>query len=156
MGFVNDSSDGRPAYQRIADELRAAIAGGSLRPGDKVPSERELAQRYGTAHMTIRQAVELLKEEGLVTTRRGVGSFVQGRPPLRRIGSNRYPRKRRLTGKKPSLGETTALGRSRSAFPVKSLSGTSTAPQRRMDPVGEDSDRRPAYQLLADDLRAAI
>jgi DNA-binding GntR family transcriptional regulator len=36
-----------------------------------------------TAHMTVRQALGLLKEEGLVTTRQGVGSFVQGRPPLR-------------------------------------------------------------------------
>src|SRR5207237_5096824 len=98
-----------PAYRSIADELPSRSAGGSLRPGDKVPSERELAQRYGTAHMTVRQAVGLLKEEGLVTTRRGVGSFVQGRPPLRRIGSNRYPRKRRLTGQKPSLGDTDAL-----------------------------------------------
>jgi len=110
MGFVNDSSDSRPAYQRIADELRAAIAGGSLRPGDKVPSERELAQRYGAAHMTIRQAVGLLKGEGLVTTRRGVGSFVQGRPPLRRIGSNRYSRKHRLAGQTPFMVDTTAVG----------------------------------------------
>jgi GntR family transcriptional regulator len=81
-----------------------------MRPGDKIPSERELARQYGTAHMTVRQAIGLLKEEGLVTTRQGLGSFVQTRPPLRRIGSNRYSRQHRLAGKTPFMVDTTALG----------------------------------------------
>lgn len=110
MGVVDTYSEGRPAYQRIADELRAAITAGSLRPGDKMPSERELARRYGTTHMTVRQAVGLLKEEGLVTTRQGLGSFVRNRPPLRRIGSNRYARQHRLAGKTPFMVDTAAVG----------------------------------------------
>jgi GntR family transcriptional regulator len=60
--------------------------------------------------MTVRQAIGLLKEEGLVATRQGIGSFEQGRPPLRRIGSNRYSRKHRLSGKTPFMVDTTALG----------------------------------------------
>jgi GntR family transcriptional regulator len=81
-----------------------------MRPGDKIPSERELARQYGTTHMTVRQAIGLLKEEGLVTTRQGLGSFVQTRPPLRRIGSNRYSRQHRLAGKTPFMVDTTELG----------------------------------------------
>jgi GntR family transcriptional regulator len=110
MGAVDTYSDGRAAYQRIADELRAAITAGSIRPGDRVPSERELARRYGTTHMTVRQAVGLLKDEGLVITRQGLGSFVQRRPPLRRIGSDRYARQYRLAGKTPFMVDTEALG----------------------------------------------
>ena len=110
MGAVDTYSDGRPAYQRIADELRAAITAGSIRPGDRIPSERELARRYGTTHMTVRQAVGLLKDEGLVITRQGLGSFVGNRPPLRRIGSDRYARQHRLAGKTPFMVDTAALG----------------------------------------------
>jgi GntR family transcriptional regulator len=110
MRAVDTYSEGRPAYQRIAEELRAAITAGSMRPGDRIPSERELAQRYGTTHMTVRQAVGLLKEEGLVITRQGLGSFVRSRPPLRRIGSDRYARQHRLAGKTPFMVDTAALG----------------------------------------------
>jgi GntR family transcriptional regulator len=110
MGAVDTDSEARPAYQRIADELRAAITAGSMRPGDKIPSERELARRYGTTHMTVRQAVGLLKDEGLVTTRQGLGSFVRNRPPLRRIGSNRYARQHRLSGRTPFMVDTDAVG----------------------------------------------
>ena len=105
-----DPDDSRPAYQRIADDLRAAIASESLRPGDKVPSERELAGRYGTAHMTARQALGLLKDEGLIATRQGRGSFVRLRPPLRRLGSRRYARQHRLQGVSPFMADTQELG----------------------------------------------
>lgn len=105
-----DPPDRRPTYQRIADDLRAEIDSGSLRPGDKIPSERELARRYGTAHMTARQAIGLLKDEGLITTQQGLGSFVRGRPPLRRIGSSRYSRQHRLQAKTPFMVDTADIG----------------------------------------------
>ncbi len=105
-----DAPDSRPAYQRIADDLRASISSGALRPGDKLPSERELAHQYGTAHMTARQAISLLKAEGLVDTRQGRGSFVRPRPPLRRLGSARYSRQRRLEGQTPFMVDTAAVG----------------------------------------------
>jgi GntR family transcriptional regulator len=105
-----DPPDRRPTYQRIADDLRSEIDSGAFRPGDKVPSERELARRYGTAHMTARQALGLLKDEGLITTQQGLGSFVRGRPPLRRIGSNRYSRHHRLQGKTPFMVDTGDIG----------------------------------------------
>jgi GntR family transcriptional regulator len=105
-----DPPDRRPTYQRIADDLRSEIDSGSFRPGDKIPSERELARRYGTTHMTARQAIGLLKDESLITTQQGLGSFVRGRPPLRRIGSSRYSRQHRLQGKTPFMVDTADIG----------------------------------------------
>jgi GntR family transcriptional regulator len=77
-----DPTDPRPPYRQIADHLRADIYARTLAPGDQLPSERELVQRYGTAHQTVRQAISLLKAEGLVIGRPGRGVFVRERPPL--------------------------------------------------------------------------
>src|SRR3712207_1250774 len=53
LGAIDRTSD-RPPYRQIADHLRAAIAAGSLRPGDQLPSETELKTHYGVARMTAR------------------------------------------------------------------------------------------------------
>lgn len=55
-----------PARTQIAAELRARLASGELRPGDQVPSERDLAEQYGVARMTARAAVDQLVTAGLV------------------------------------------------------------------------------------------
>jgi GntR family transcriptional regulator len=77
-----DPTDPRPPYRQIADELRATIYSGELSPGSRLPSERELVERYGTAHQTVRQAISLLKAEGLVIGRTGRGVFARERPRL--------------------------------------------------------------------------
>ena len=84
-----DPTDPRPPYRQIADQLRADIYGHALAPGDQLPSERELVERYGTAHQTVRQAISLLKAEGLVIGRPGRGVFVRERPLLHRLDANR-------------------------------------------------------------------
>ena len=84
-----DPTDPRPPYRQIADQLRADIYGQALAPGDQLPSERELVERYGTAHQTVRQAISLLKAEGLVIGRPGRGVFVRERPLLHRLDANR-------------------------------------------------------------------
>src|SRR6516164_697441 len=65
-----------PAYQRIQITIRKTIADGSLRPGDAVPSERELARLHAVSLMTARHALASLEHEGVVERRRGVGTFV--------------------------------------------------------------------------------
>jgi DNA-binding GntR family transcriptional regulator len=67
-------------YARVADELRAAIVGGCLRPGVRLPSERALAERFDVSRATIVSAFQLLRGEGLIETRRGAGSWVCRRP----------------------------------------------------------------------------
>lgn len=65
-------------------DLRASIAG-VLLAGDKLPSDRDLAARYGTARNTAREAISLLQGEGLVVAQHGRGVFVRTRLPLMRL-----------------------------------------------------------------------
>ncbi|GAB3605353.1 GntR family transcriptional regulator [Conyzicola nivalis] len=58
-------------YKQIADDLRSAIQTGRLRPGDDVPSESELAERWNTSRGPIRNAFAALRAEGLIETTRG-------------------------------------------------------------------------------------
>ncbi|MFR9730609.1 GntR family transcriptional regulator [Saccharopolyspora sp. MS10] len=66
-------------YRVIAGEVRARISSGELRPGDRVPSIRQLAQRWGVAVATATRAAALLREEGLVEPRVGAGTVVSAR-----------------------------------------------------------------------------
>lgn len=74
-----DPEDPRPPYQQVAAQLRAAILTRKLTPGERLPSQAELSQRYGVARMTIQQALRILKDEGLTVSRQGSGVFVRER-----------------------------------------------------------------------------
>ena len=65
-----------PAYQRIQGEIRDYIASASLKPGDSVASERELAKTHKVSLMTARHALAGLEHEGIVERRLGAGTFV--------------------------------------------------------------------------------
>ncbi|MFE3546955.1 GntR family transcriptional regulator [Nocardia sp. NPDC059177] len=70
----------QPKYVAIYQTLATEIADGVHKPGDPLPSQRELSQRFEVTLMTIRQAVGMLKDEGLVDVRQGAGTVVsQGR-----------------------------------------------------------------------------
>src|ERR1019366_10785229 len=84
--------------RRIADDLRAAIESGELTAGQKLPSEVDLAARYGTARNTAREAFRLLETAGLVDIEHGSGVFVHRPAPLIRLGSDRYSRQFRDSG----------------------------------------------------------
>jgi DNA-binding GntR family transcriptional regulator len=65
-----------PIYQQIADELRHGIVTGRYQPGRAIPSETEIAASLGVARLTVRKAVRVLSDEGLLTVVRGRGAFV--------------------------------------------------------------------------------
>jgi len=65
-----------PIYRRISDRLAERIRSGEWSPGRQFPSERELAEKFGASRMTVRQALRVLAEQGLIETRTGRGSFV--------------------------------------------------------------------------------
>lgn len=73
-------------YLILANDLRARIESGTLVPGDRLPSETELASQYGFSRGTVIKAIELLVGEGLVNRRQGSGSYVSGRSLHRRAG----------------------------------------------------------------------
>ncbi len=74
-----DIEDPRPPFQQVAAFLRAAILTGTYAPGDKLPSYADLATKYGVAPMTAQKAVGILRDEGLVLSRQGKGSYVRQR-----------------------------------------------------------------------------
>ena len=69
----------RPMYQQIAEDLRAQIESGVLKPGAQLPTELELRDRYNSSRNTIRDAIKRLTSLGLVETRPGQGTFVTRR-----------------------------------------------------------------------------
>ncbi len=72
-------------YRDIADDLRTRIAGGEFAPGDRLPSIQALMEHYEVPGLnTIRQAQQLLVDDGLVETRQGVGAFVLRSEPVPR------------------------------------------------------------------------
>jgi DNA-binding transcriptional MocR family regulator len=72
----------RPAYQQIADDISKRISDGSLRPGQKLPSEPELMAQYQVSRIVVRQALGGLRQRGAIVTNQGRGSFVQPPPSL--------------------------------------------------------------------------
>ncbi|MFB9967029.1 GntR family transcriptional regulator [Sinosporangium siamense] len=82
-----------PVYKQISDWIAGQIASGQLVPGDPVPSEAELAERYNIARSTARRVAEDLRDQDLVYTRQGQGTFV-GRPdsPHKRRKLTKYQR----------------------------------------------------------------
>jgi GntR family transcriptional regulator len=79
---------GQPFYAQVADALREDIRAGRYGPGDQIPSERELVERFKVSAATTRAAVVQLKAEGLVTSHQGRGVFVAERHPLRRLSED--------------------------------------------------------------------
>ena len=65
-----------PKYQEIADRLRAQISSGVLEAGQRLPSEPDLAAEYDASRNTVRLAIALLINQGLVVSRQGLGTFV--------------------------------------------------------------------------------
>jgi GntR family transcriptional regulator len=66
----------QPKYHEIASRLRDQIAGGVLAPGQRLPSEPDLAAEYTASRNTVRLAIALLINQGLVVSRQGLGTFV--------------------------------------------------------------------------------
>jgi GntR family transcriptional regulator len=64
-------------YQQIADRLRDQITSGALAPDERLPSEPDLVRQFSASRNTVRLALALLTNQGLVVTRQGLGTFVQ-------------------------------------------------------------------------------
>jgi GntR family transcriptional regulator len=76
-----DHMNPTPLYVQLADILREMITSGELEPRSPLPSESYLQQEQGVARGTVRQAMGILRDEGLVVTISGRGTFVTVRDP---------------------------------------------------------------------------
>ena len=63
-------------YEQIVKQIEESIVEGVLKPGDQLPTERELAQQFGVSRTAVREAVKTLTEKGLVESHSGRGTFV--------------------------------------------------------------------------------
>jgi GntR family transcriptional regulator len=79
-----DPRSATPLYAQIAGRLRVAVAAGDLRPGEPLPSVRQLASRLRVNPATVVQAYRDLETEGFVEMRQGAGTFVKEVVPERR------------------------------------------------------------------------
>ena len=80
MGLLNRQSK-LPLYQQIYEFMRAELTRGNQQPGDMIPTENELMERYQVSRITIRQVLDMLVKDGLIYRQRGRGSFV-AHPPI--------------------------------------------------------------------------
>ncbi|MFE5832749.1 GntR family transcriptional regulator [Streptomyces sp. NPDC056508] len=110
MGTPAGGGRAVPRYVQIAEEIVQQIKAGVLKPGDLVPSESELVERYGVAGGTIRKAMVEVRASGLVETRHGKGSIVKDRPPVRLRSSDRFRASHRRGGKAAYLAESAQSG----------------------------------------------
>ncbi len=72
-----DRSSYEPAYAQLVRILLSQIAAGVFRPGDRLPSEAQLCERYGVSPMTVRRVINILVDQGVVIAEQGRGTFVK-------------------------------------------------------------------------------
>jgi GntR family transcriptional regulator len=147
------NSPQQPPSRRIAEELRVQIERGELAAGDKLPSERALAEQYGAARNTAREAVRILAEQGLVTAKHGRGVFVREPQRLFRFGSDRYSLKNRETGLTPFRLEAKRQGKT-ARIEVPSIAREvppADVAERLKVPAGEPSVVHRENHYFADD-----
>ncbi len=77
----------KPLYFQVEEDLRKRIERGDFKPGDLLPSERELIEMYNVSRLTVRRAVEALVEQGLLVKKQGKGTFILSPRIHHRVGS---------------------------------------------------------------------
>ena len=78
-------------FEAVAQDLRDRIAQGRTGPSGALDSEAEIGRRHGVSRVTVRRALETLRDEGLVVSRAGSGWYVAGTPVRQRLGRRRRP-----------------------------------------------------------------
>jgi GntR family transcriptional regulator len=122
-----------PVTRQITADLRAKIEDGTYGPGALLPSEPELAQKYGVSRQTARSALRALEQEGLVVVHSTRGRTVRRQPPLRRVSSTQRHAAHRDSGKPQFDTEAITQGQ---------------VPSRRMLMVGRGPVPRDVASLL--------
>jgi len=152
----------RPSLRHsLADALRTRVRSGGLSPGDRLPSEPELAQQLGVSRSSLRAAITLLEEEGFLSRRHGSGTYVTHRPVLRNDLGRNFGVTSLITsmGLEPgveeaSFGEEEALPEVAAALGVERVSALHRVRTANGERVVVASDWCRPDQLSADELGA--
>ncbi|MFD0267011.1 GntR family transcriptional regulator [Streptomyces sp. NPDC127106] len=143
MGTAVGGGKAVPRYLQIAEDIVQQIRAGTLKPGDQVPSEAEMVERYGVSGGTIRKAMTEIRASGLVDTRHGKGSYVKARPPVRHRSSDRFRRSLRRGGKAAYLAESEQSGA------TAKVSVIFIGPMEAPEDIAARLDVEPGTQILA-------
>ncbi|WP_344149623.1 GntR family transcriptional regulator [Kribbella yunnanensis] len=103
-----DRVSGVPAYRQVAADLRGKISDGTYPAGAKLPSERTLIGAYDVSRITIREAIAVLRSEGLVVAEHGRGVFVRATASVVRLSRTRLSKAARDANQAYFLGDATA------------------------------------------------
>jgi GntR family transcriptional regulator len=76
MFIVISPSNPDPMHRQVTDQVKDAIARGTLKAGEKLPSIREMSRELGISPITVKRSYRDLEQEGYIVTRAGLGSFV--------------------------------------------------------------------------------
>jgi GntR family transcriptional regulator len=95
---------------RVADDIRHKIETGQYAGGQQLPTFDDIAEAHLCSLAVVRKAIDLLKQQGLVITVQGKGTFVRERPKARRHGIDRYSRSRWKTGQAILVAEAAEQG----------------------------------------------
>lgn len=83
--LVIDFRSGQPIYLQIVEQIRQKVANGELKPGDQLPTVRQLAAELRVNFNTVARAYRLLDEAGLISTQHGRGTFIWETPSPEKI-----------------------------------------------------------------------
>jgi DNA-binding transcriptional regulator YhcF (GntR family) len=115
--------DSEAPYLRIAAEIRGRITRGDLRPGDRVPSTRQITQKWGVAMATATKVIAVLRDEGIVEARPGAGTVVRIAAPANQAPSAKVT---------PRVAELTRDRIVRAAITVADAEGLGSVSMRRV------------------------
>jgi GntR family transcriptional regulator len=97
-----------PIYIQVEEQIRSLIAAGQLRPGDQLPTIRELAADLRVNYNTIARIYRDLDRDGLISTQRGQGTFVAGTPDAEQMARKRQEKLHAIV--RSALEEARTLG----------------------------------------------
>ncbi len=153
---ADDHVDPPSPSRQVADELREQIRQGRYRLGEKLPSERKLADEYNIARNTATTALSILQKEGLLDRRHGSGWYVREPRPLLRLGFNRYSHAlREQTSLSPFRAEVAKQGRTARVdctSITRSQPPNEIAERLDVDPDSESVIRRENWYFADDEL----
>jgi len=108
LDFTLDFRSGLPIYTQVVEQIRRMLASGELRPGDQLPTVRQLATDLRVNFNTIARAYRLLDEAGLISTQQGRGTYIWESPGPEATNKLRHQVLEELT--RSYLEESAALG----------------------------------------------
>lgn len=80
-----DSDDARAPYLRVAERVLEAVVEGAYQPGERLPALPTLAEEFGVAVGTVRSALAVLRDKGIIDTRHGAGTFIRSDLDIERL-----------------------------------------------------------------------